>query len=141
MVKEGVATMNPSKAPASRVLVVEDDERLRNWLKLILQRKGFVVDVAVDGKDGMARLEAGSYDVLILDLLMPQMSGFEVLMAMEQRAIRIPTAITSGIVIPGVHDYLKTHPGVRLLSKPYTPEDLFGVIQLLLDAARGKTPP
>jgi len=126
VVKESVAT---------RALVVEDDARLRDWLKLILQRKGFVVEVAVDGKEGLDRLTAGPYDLLILDLLMPQMSGFEVLTAMEQRSLRVPTAITSGIVIPGVHDYLKTHPGVRLLSKPYTAEELFDVIQPLLDSA------
>ncbi len=131
-----MTTTDPLKAPVTRILVVEDDARLRDWVKLILERKGFEVDIAVDGKEGLARLTAGPYDALILDLLMSQMSGFEVLAAMEKLAIRIPTAITSGIVIPGVHDYLKTHPGVLLLSKPYTPAQLFDVINPLLQAAR-----
>jgi CheY-like chemotaxis protein len=131
-----VTPTDPLKAPATRILVVEDDAPLRDWVKLILERKGFSVDVAVDGKEGMARLTAGPYAALILDLLMPQMSGFEVLTAMKKQGLNIPTAITSGIVIPGVHDYLKTHPGVRLLSKPYTPAELFDVINPLLEAAR-----
>ena len=126
------------KTTATRVLVIEDDGLLRDWLKQVLLRKGYEVDMAVDGIDGLGRLAAGTYDVLILDLLMPQMSGFEVLTAMEQRSIRLPTAITSGIVIPGVHDYLKTHPGVRLLSKPYSPQELFGVIDSLLEAPHGR---
>jgi CheY-like chemotaxis protein len=131
-----VTPPDPLKPPPARILVVEDDARLLDWVKLILERKGFRVDVAVDGKEGLAKLTASRYDALILDLLMPQMSGFEVLTAMEKQGIQIPTAITSGIVIPGVHDYLKTHPGIRLLSKPYTPAQLFDVIHPLLQAAR-----
>ncbi len=127
--------MDPLKPAATRVLVVEDDARLRDWVKLILERKGYDVHFAVDGKEGMDRLRADAYDVMILDLLMPQMSGFEVLTAMEKQGLHIPTAITSGIVIPGVHDYLKTHPGIRLLSKPYTPAQLFEVIASLRQGA------
>ena len=125
----------------TRILVIEDDAPLRDWLKQVLNHRGYDVQLSVDGIEGLSRLADASYDVLLLDLIMPRMSGFEVMTALEEKGIRIPTVITSGIVIPGVHDYLKTHPQVRLLSKPYSEEQLREVIEALAEASRRKKDP
>ncbi|HLF93293.1 MAG TPA: response regulator [Planctomycetota bacterium] len=119
----------------TRILVIEDDASLREWLKKVLDHRGYDVQLAENGDAGLQRLLEAQYDLLVLDLIMPQMSGFEVLTAMEAKGIRIPTVITSGIVIPGVHDYLKTHPQVQLLSKPYTEQQLENLIGPLLKDA------
>ena len=116
----------------TRILVIEDDASLREWLKKVLDHRGYDVHTAENGDAGLQRLLETAYDLVVLDLIMPQMSGFEVLTAMEAKGIRVPTIITSGIVIPGVHDYLKTHPQVQLLSKPYTEQQLEHLIGPLL---------
>lgn len=122
----------------TRILVIEDDEALRDWLTKVLERRGHTVQLAENGGVGLQRLLGATYDLLVLDLIMPQTSGFEVLSDMEAKGIRIPTVITSGIVIPGVHDYLKTHPQVQLLGKPYTEQQLDEVIGALLEQPRGR---
>jgi two-component system chemotaxis response regulator CheY len=116
----------------ARILVIDDDASLRTFLKKVLGRRGHKVDLAKDGRDALQHLGKKSYDVILVDLLMPVMSGFEFLEALENRTPQIPTIITSGIVVPGVHDYLKTHPQMRILSKPYTQDALLTEIQDLL---------
>jgi len=123
----------------TRVLVVEDDAPLREWLAMTLRRNGYEVRLAAGGAEGLQLLAAEPCDALVLDLLMPQMSGFEVLTAMEEKGLRVPTVITSGIVIPGVHDYLKTHPQVQLLSKPYTEEQICDHLQSLVQKQKKPT--
>jgi len=119
----------------ARILAVEDDASVGPYLRKVLAAEGHVIDLARDGRDGLQKLGQGSYDVVVVDLLMPVMSGFEFLEALEARTPQIPTIITSGIVLPGVHDYLKTRPRMRILSKPYTPEDLVQAIDDLLGEA------
>jgi CheY-like chemotaxis protein len=118
----------------SRILVIEDDRLLREWVEQILKQRGHQVDLAEGGREGLLKIKASIPDALVLDLLMPLMSGFEVLTALGKESIRVPTIITSGIVVPGVHDYLKTHEQVRILSKPYSADDLLQAIDELLEA-------
>ena len=66
-----------------RVLVVEDDETTRALLRDTLVREGCTVDVAEDGLAGLARLEAGTPDLILLDLMMPRMDGFEFVTAVR----------------------------------------------------------
>lgn len=117
----------------TRILVMEDDALVRDWVAGVLTEKGFAVDLAKAGNEGLARLDQARADLLIVDLVMPQVSGFEVLSTLEKKGRRIPTIVTSGIVIPGVHDYLKTHPQVRILSKPFTAEELLEAAEELLE--------
>jgi DNA-binding response OmpR family regulator len=60
------------------VLVIEDDARIRRGLQMTLQRDGLEVTAAATGKDGLERLRERSFDVVLLDLMLPGRSGFEV---------------------------------------------------------------
>ncbi len=62
-----------------RVLVVDDDAAIRQMFITLLQREGYQVDVADDGTDGLKRMRSDNYSVVLLDLMMPAASGFEVL--------------------------------------------------------------
>jgi DNA-binding response OmpR family regulator len=62
-----------------KVLVVEDSERLGRSLARGLRALGYAVDVAADGEDGLAFAETYDYDVIVLDLMLPRLSGLEVL--------------------------------------------------------------
>lgn len=64
--------------PRSRVLVVDDEERNRSLLKRLLEKRGFSVREAVDGEDALAKVTEEQPDVILLDVMMPRMDGFEV---------------------------------------------------------------
>jgi CheY-like chemotaxis protein len=68
-----------------RVLVVDDDDAIRALLCTILRRRGIPVDSAKNGADALARCERCRYAVILLDLMMPQINGYEVLEALATR--------------------------------------------------------
>ncbi|MDA8219341.1 MAG: response regulator transcription factor [Dehalococcoidales bacterium] len=73
-----------------RILVVEDEEQLAGILKRGLQEHGYAVDVVHDGEDGLAMAEIGEHDVVILDVMLPGLSGFEVARALRARRVNTP---------------------------------------------------
>ena len=68
-----------------RILVVEDDDAIRALLLTILQRRGFKVDTSSNGADAIKRLSDCIYSVILLDMMMPVMSGYEFLADLERR--------------------------------------------------------
>jgi CheY-like chemotaxis protein len=64
---------------APRALIVDDDEPIRVMLEAIVRQQGFVVDTARDGEEAIAKLQKGLYDVILLDLMMPRVNGYDVL--------------------------------------------------------------
>lgn len=62
----------------SRLLIVDDDKEIRELLKVDLQLSGYLVDTASDGQEGLAMALKSSYDLILLDVMMPKMDGFEV---------------------------------------------------------------
>jgi two-component system, OmpR family, response regulator len=76
-----------------RVLVVEDEERLAAGLRSGLEAEGFAVDVAANGPDGLWRGGECSYDAIVLDLMLPGMSGFEVCSRLRARGVWSPILI------------------------------------------------
>ena len=118
----------------ARILLVEDDALIREWVVGVLGRAGHAVTAAVDGEAGLQALKEKAFDAMVLDLMMPKMSGFELLAALKESAAKVPTVITSGIVLPEVHDYLKTHGRVRILSKPFDRAALIACLKELLEA-------
>ena len=79
-----------------RILFVDDDERLRNLAKAILESHGYEVLCAEDGFDGLAALKESLPDLIISDLQMPKMDGFEFLSVIRQRFPELPVIVISG---------------------------------------------
>jgi CheY-like chemotaxis protein len=79
-----------------RILVVDDDENICKTAKMILESQGYEVQCAVDGFDGLTALKQSPPDVIISDLQMPNMSGFEFLGVVRKRFPHIPTIAISG---------------------------------------------
>jgi DNA-binding response OmpR family regulator len=67
------------------VLIVEDERPLAHALELKLQHEGFTTVVANNGKDGLEQIEKGTFDVVLLDIMMPVMDGFQVLKQLQGR--------------------------------------------------------
>jgi len=72
------------------ILLIEDDEALRNMYHHILTRKGFEVDVAQDGEEGLQKARNGGYAVILLDLLMPKLDGMGVLRRLNVESSELP---------------------------------------------------
>jgi DNA-binding response OmpR family regulator len=68
-----------------RLLLVEDSDRLRRWLSRGLRREGYAVDVAADGQEGLWSASENTYDVIILDLMLPGIDGMTILRTLRER--------------------------------------------------------
>jgi len=79
-----------------RVLIVDDEQRLRNLGKLVLESQGYEVRCAEDGFEGLAALKRSLPDMIISDLQMPNMNGFEFLSVVRKRFPLIPVIVISG---------------------------------------------
>ncbi len=73
-----------------RILLIEDNHRLNQSLKLSLIEEGYAVDAAYDGEEGQELAEAAPYDAIVLDILLPRKDGLEVCRALRQRRVNTP---------------------------------------------------
>jgi two-component system, cell cycle response regulator len=75
----------PERLPAPRVLIVEDSRTQAEWLKQVLEKDGYEVKVAVDGREAIRSVRVDSPDLVLLDLILPDMDGLEVLRILKAR--------------------------------------------------------
>jgi len=80
-----------------RILYIEDEETLAQLVKRRLARKGFQVDIALDGEEGLALLLAEHFDVVIVDYQLPKLNGLEVLQELAEQHISISSIMVSGL--------------------------------------------
>lgn len=117
-----------------QVLIVDDDEVLCNSLALLLKASGYEVSTATNGVEALALLESGLSAVVLSDLNMPEMSGFELLSAVRQQfpklslvamsaAYETRSSVPEGVIADAY--YAKGNPGVllRILSEITTSQD------------------
>jgi DNA-binding response OmpR family regulator len=117
------------------ILVVDDDFLIREALKLHLEREGYRVSLASNGMEAVACLERAAPNVLILDLFMPEMDGFETLRRLHHVARRARILAISGGGSAAHCDYLSmaTKLGAdRVLKKPFTAPELVAAVEALL---------
>ena len=84
-----------TERPKRRVLVVEDDASIALGLRINLEGEGYVVDVAEDGERGLEIVREASPDLVILDVMLPRMNGFEVLQTIRREGRQMPIIILS----------------------------------------------
>ena len=73
-----------------KLLVVEDEKKVASFIKRGLEEEGFTIDLAQDGEEGLQMIEAGVYDLILMDLMLPKMDGLQVIKEMRMREIRTP---------------------------------------------------
>lgn len=78
-----------------RILIVEDEARIRAFVARAFEAEGFGVDVVADGEQGLARALSGHYDLVILDLLLPGLSGLDALRELHREQSELPVLILS----------------------------------------------
>lgn len=80
----------------AKILVIDDERSIRSTLKDILEFEGYKVEMAENGKQGVEKATAGSYDLIFSDIKMPEMDGLEVLQALQQAEVESPIVMISG---------------------------------------------
>jgi excisionase family DNA binding protein len=108
------------------VLVVDDDARLREFVRVNLEMDGFDVREAADAKEGLAALEEESPDLILLDVMMPGMDGWEMLRRVqEQHGVgTIPVIMFSGKVDEAGSERAAQHGAQAFIGKPFDPQSL-----------------
>ncbi|MFZ8905712.1 MAG: response regulator, partial [bacterium] len=109
------------------VLVVEDDEVLRESFQQLLSYLFAEVDAAVDGQDALDQLAAKNYDIVLTDLRMPRMSGFQLLQEIRQQSPQQPIVVISAHEDEVLRRELAVYK-VHYLSKPVILEELLKVV-------------
>lgn len=114
-----------------RVLIVEDEKRLAAALSQIMIEQKYMTDVVHDGESGLDYALAGQYDVIVLDVMLPKMSGFDIVKKMRQEKITTPVLLltakdeisdkVTGLDC-GADDYM---------TKPFSPEELLARVRAL----------
>ena len=126
-------------APASRVLVVDDDEGLRETLGEVLTDDGFEVRVAWNGRDALEKLDGWKADVVILDVMMPVMDAFGFQSSLEERTPRVPPLILLSAA-PGLSTAASQLGAVGVVSKPFHLKDLLHEVDRVLQPSNGTAP-
>lgn len=108
----------------ARILIVEDEPAMQLGLKDNLELEGYAVDIAGDGDAGLTRIKTGSFDLVLLDVMLPKRSGFEVCKAAREAGIQTPIVLLTargeeldkvlGLEL-GADDYITKPFGVREL--------------------------
>ena len=119
----------------ARLLVAEDDTDLRLLLRLVLHRAGHQVSEARDGVEALEAMSRETFDVVLLDNLMPRMSGIEVLEAVQllRRAERPLMVVISALATRSDIRSYYVRGADDFLAKPFATEELVDKVQMLLD--------
>lgn len=82
--------------PNKKILIVEDDQFLREFYQELLQSEGYTVDVAADGDEGCQKTLSGGYDLILLDIMLPKKDGLQILRDLK---IQVPKQPNKAIVV------------------------------------------
>jgi len=128
----------------ARILVIDDDEAVRSVLTILLGQKNHRVVTAQDGRRGLKALEGDHFDLLIVDLFMPEMDGLETMRLVRKHKPDLPIIVISGsggrVSMPDFLTMATKLGAVESIPKPFRPNELFEIVEKCLRAGpAGKT--
>lgn len=122
-----------------RLIIVEDDPFLLSILAEKLKEAGFDIETAIDGEDGLNKIKSGSFDLVLLDMVLPKIDGFKILEELRDGKQKTPV-----IVLSNLYDKNSIDKAILLGAKDYivkaynTPEEIVLKIKSFLVKEGGK---
>ena len=120
-----------------KVLLIEDEYVTSHSIALALRNEDIYVDIAAEGEEGIGFARHFDYDVVILDLNLPDMSGFEVLRTLRRANIDTPVIVLSGSVTIDSKVKALNHGADDYMTKPFSNEELVGRLRALVRRSKG----
>ena len=121
-----------------RLLIVEDETRLADTLRQLLHRQGYTADVCYDGVSGLDNALTGIYDLMVLDVMLPGLNGFQVARKLRDAGVTTPI-----LMLTAKSDLSDRVHGLDCgadyyLTKPFEPEELLACVRTLLRRSGGQ---
>jgi DNA-binding response OmpR family regulator len=121
---------------AVRVLVIEDDRAMATMTQRMLELEGYTAEIATAGADGLARIAAGGVDVVLLDIMMPDLDGVEVCrrVRMDEGQGYIPIILLTGLTTEAAQQAGFAAGADDFITKPFRREDLLARVHVWVQA-------
>lgn len=117
-----------------KILLVEDEERIRKVINIIIRGDDIIIDEAEDGAEALRKISKGKYDLVILDLMIPEIDGFDVLdhIRNDKKTEDLPVIIVSARsedkdILQGLKGGANYY-----IPKPFEPQELISSLELIL---------
>ena len=123
--------------PRKRVLVTDDDPSILRLVSTVLARAGYEVDTATGGEDALQKADLEQYDVIVLDLMMPNVSGFDVLARLPIRHSRPRYVVVTSAASP---DLLRKAAGQNVFAALRKPFDNAQIVETVRACIARRTP-
>ncbi|MCP4746055.1 MAG: response regulator [Desulfobacteraceae bacterium] len=107
-----------------KILVIDDEKRIRNACRIVLEENGYNVLLATNGRQGLEQINANHFDIILLDLMMPALSGFEVLTAIKKKHPDTVVIIITGYATLEYSVEAMKQGAFDFIPKPFTPDHL-----------------
>ncbi|MDE1182465.1 response regulator transcription factor [Paraburkholderia sp.] len=116
----------------AKILTIEDDELISGDIVRTLKTRGFAVDVARTGRDGMAKVMTGDYDLVTLDRMLPDLDGLTIVTTMRGVGMETPVLVMSAMTEVDQRIQGLRAGGDDYLTKPFSPDEMIVRIEVLL---------
>ena len=123
--------MNTPDRTTKRILVVEDEPSIGNMCQRVLTREGFEVDIAVNGRVAQDMIEEKQYDICLIDIRTPKMSGAELYQWLQKKYPQLASRViftTGSVMVEKTMAFLE-QTGRPFLPKPFTPNELTAIVK------------
>ncbi|NVK18270.1 MAG: response regulator [Methylocystaceae bacterium] len=120
------------------ILIIDDEELVRDAIMMVLMRNGFVVSATGSANEGLKLIETNKFDLIITDLVMPEIDGVTFIKLVRQKIDHIPIMTLTGGARPGqknMNDKAKAAGAIVTLQKPLSKKELLAGIDLAFKAA------
>lgn len=121
-----------------RLLIVEDEVRLADTLRQLMNRQGYTADVYYDGVSGLDNATTGIYDLMVLDVMLPGMNGFQVVKKLREAGVTTPVLMLTAKSDVGDRIHGLDCGADYYLTKPFEPEELLACVRTLLRRSGGQ---